>query len=1060
MAVATESFTSPQLTEPAHARICLPSSHDQFPQTVTELFLHNVAKYEDAPCLGYPATDRGKADYVYYSFHQLNGLVDKAARYYAELGLISKVSATTTPVVALLAPSSLDYVISLLALSRMGFAVLFLSTRLPVEAYVNLLQKTSCHKLIVANNYLATAKEIQEQYDITSIGIVDKSVLDDIEPNEFTYPQQSNTNNSSQVAFIIHSSGSTGLPKPIFQTHEACIKNYSSGIPYRAFLTLPLFHNHGISTLMRAFCAGKRISMYNANLPLAGSTLAEAIAATGAESLHCVPFALKLLAETPGGIETLQRCKLVLYGGSSCPDDLGDLLVKNGVYLVGHYGATEMGQLMTSFRDPSDTAWNYLRPLESVKPYLSMVPLGGGSYECVVLDGLPTKVMSNSDDPPNSYATRDTFIPHPSIPDAWKYLGRLDDRVTLVNGEKVLPVPYEHFVRQHELVQEVVVFGVGRAVPGLLVIPSDKARGMGRDDLLQELLPTIQAANARTEAFGRVTPEMAEFLDVGADYPRTDKGTVIRAAFYNKYASLIDAVYARFETPVEQDGATSLRVFSHDELQSYLLKLFREKLGFSDLTVESDLFNAGVDSLQAITVRAQIIREVDVGGKPLSSNLIFEYPSIQNLAQHLTLLRSGQEVVADNEVEVMQELIAKYSVFQSRTPGQNEPRFETALLTGATGSLGAFMLSQMVQLPQMNKIFCLVRATSQSHALERIVSTFAAKGLAPLTLDQLAKVSILPADLSRESLGLEQHVLDELRSTLTVAIHSAWAVNFNLGVRSFESQHIRGTYNLLNLCLATDTVQPARFFFCSSISAAAGTPIPASIAEAHVADCNHAQAMGYARSKLVTEHIIQAAGEKTGMQARVLRLGQIIGDTHRGIWNLTEAIPLMIRSARSFGALPALDETPSWMPVDKMAQACLELAGLVPSSGDASSIVGGGESIHDASVVYQVQNQRLFHWTRDLLPALKSAGLEFDIVSQRQWVALLRESNADPKQNPTIKLLEFFTGKYDNDKPGREGLVFETRVTSEASKTVDQGFDVIGSGLVDKMVSWWSSEWR
>lgn len=386
------------------------------------------------------------------------------------------------------------------------------------------------------------------------------------------------------------------------------------------------------------------------------------------------------------------------------------------------------------------------------------------------------------------------------------------------------------------------------------------------------------------------------------------------------------------------------------------------------------------------------------------------------------------------------------------------------------------MLSQMVQLPQMHKVFCLVRAESQSHALERIVSTLAAKGLPPLTSDQLSKVAVLPADLSQESLGLEHHVLDELRSTLTVAIHSAWAVNFNLGVRSFESQHVRGAYNLLKVCLATDTLHPARFFFCSSISAAAGTPIPASIGETHVADLNHAQAMGYARSKLVTERIIQAARQTTGMQARVLRLGQIIGDTHGGIWNLTEAIPLMMRSARSFGALPALDEvscfpppllterfaeflfkTPSWMPVDKMAQACLELAGLGRNSGDPPAVAVGDN--HDSSVVYQVQNRRLFHWTRDLLPALRSAGLEFDIVPQRRWVALLRESNADPKQNPTIKLLDFFTGKYDNDNPGREGLVFETRITSEASQTVDEGFDVIGSGLIGKMVSWWDSQW-
>jgi thioester reductase-like protein len=173
------------------------------------------------------------------------------------------------------------------------------------------------------------------------------------------------------------------------------------------------------------------------------------------------------------------------------------------------------------------------------------------------------------------------------------------------------------------------------------------------------------------------------------------------------------------------------------------------------------------------------------------------------------------------------------------------------------------------------------------------------------------KVVCLPADLSRDDLGLDTAVINQLKTTLTTLIHSAWAVNFNLGVRSFEQQHIKGAYNLINLCLSASTSQPAQFYFCSSISAAAGTPLPAVIAEAHVPKLAHAQNMGYARSKLVTERIVKAAAEQTGMVATVLRVGQIIGDSEQGIWNTTEAIPLMIQSAVTMGALPALDEVRS-----------------------------------------------------------------------------------------------------------------------------------------------------
>lgn len=240
--------------------------------------------------------------------------------------------------IALLATSNLDYVASMLALSRMGFSVLFLSTRLTTEAYVNLLRLTGSRKLIVGKEFKTAGEQIKEQYPLSSYNIVERSEYDLDKPSGPRFPYTRPTNASQQISFIVHSSGSTGLPKPIYQTHSACLANYSSGIPYRAFLMLPLFHNHGISVTFRGLIAGNKISMYNANLPLAGSTLIESLKATQPQSLHCVPYALKLMAETPGGIEELKKLSLVMYGGSSCPDDLGDKLTEAGVYVVGQYG--------------------------------------------------------------------------------------------------------------------------------------------------------------------------------------------------------------------------------------------------------------------------------------------------------------------------------------------------------------------------------------------------------------------------------------------------------------------------------------------------------------------------------------------------------------------------------------------------------------------------------------------------------------------------------------------------------------------------------------------------
>lgn len=84
------------------------------------------------------------------------------------------------------------------------------------------------------------------------------------------------------------------------------------------------------------------------------------------------------------------------------------------------------------------------------------------------------------------------------------------------------------------------------------------------------------------------------------------------------------------------------------------------------------------------------------------------------------------------------------------------------------------------------------------------------------------------------------------------------------------------------------------------------TPAPVTINESPIEDFSHALPQGYARSKLVSEHVIQAAAD-AGADAHVLRIGQIIGDTASGVWNSTEAFPLTIQSALTLKVLPKLD---------------------------------------------------------------------------------------------------------------------------------------------------------
>lgn len=280
------------------------------------------------------------------------------------------------------------------------------------------------------------------------------------------------------------------------------------------------------------------------------------------------------------------------------------------------------------------------------------------------------------------------------------------------------------------------------------------------------------------------------------------------------------------------------------------------------------------------------------------------------------------------------------------------------------------------------------------------------------------KVVCLPADISLPTLGLGQSTLDDIRAHASLFIHSAWNVNFTLPVRSFELQHIAGLYNLLRLSLGSCLPSPPQFLFCSSISAVSGTTPPAYIPELHVDDFGCSQSTGYGRSKLVAEHIVRAAA-RSGANARALRLGQIVGDSKQGLWNDSEAVPLMIRSALTLRTLPDLADEPglSWLPVDTVARVVLELSGLFQSSASPSpkERLSGDLGAASPDLVYNILNNKRLSWSRDVLPELRSAGLEFETVPTKEWLRHLRDSNRDPLENPATKLLHFWEKKFAID---------------------------------------------
>jgi len=404
---------------------------------------------------------------------------------------------------------------------------------------------------------------------------------------------------------------------------------------------------------------------------------------------------------------------------------------------------------------------------------------------------------------------------------------------------------------------------------------------------------------------------------------------------------------------------------------------------------------------------------------------------------------------------------------------------QNQILTGATGSLGAHILAQMVNNDGVNKVYCLVRGRDP---MSRVLTSLKERGI-ELAEYSLSKVVAYSADFGKSDLGLGEEMIEQFKKEVSLIIHFAWPVNFAIHLPSFEA-HIKGLQTLLALSLAVERKEPARVFFASSITTAEGTPPPALIPDAPIEDFNQALEMGYAQSKLVGEHIILNAA-RAGARSYILRIGQIVGDRNWGLWNVDEFIPLTIRSAVSMKLLPIMNEDCSWIPVDTLATAILEIDQKLKAGPRPNAI-----SNTNPPVIYNMVNPRLFPWN-DMLEELHVAGLDFKAVPYIEWLQKLREDAANHKEavNPAVKLLVHFEQRYVleevaeakaklngtkssgasspngsewvqiNGSNSPTAIIFDTKAALRDSTVLRNPPDIIKDGYIGQFLYQWRKKW-
>lgn len=84
------------------------------------------------------------------------------------------------------------------------------------------------------------------------------------------------------------------------------------------------------------------------------------------------------------------------------------------------------------------------------------------------------------------------------------------------------------------------------------------------------------------------------------------------------------------------------------------------------------------------------------------------------------------------------------------------------LITGTTGGLGSYVLSQLALNVDISKVYALNRKASDGRTLlERQTSALLDRGLDPMLLD-LKKVTLLEGDILVDNFGLSKAMYEEV----------------------------------------------------------------------------------------------------------------------------------------------------------------------------------------------------------------------------------------------------------------------------------------------------------
>jgi amino acid adenylation domain-containing protein len=575
-------------------------------ETYHALFEQQAARSPESPAV----RDAGGS----LTYAELNGRANALAARLRELGV------GRNDAVGMCTHRSIESLVAVLGILKAGGAYVPLNFDHPEARLLHQLTETGA-RAVVAEPDLADR--------FSSFG----GEVVTTEPAQSDAPNPEHTGDGGDLAYVMYTSGSTGLPKGVEVTH-ANLVDYSLTVVDR----LGLAHDSaldfavvsaistdlGNTSIFPALLTGGCVNLVAPDTAMDPEAFSSVMREWGVDVLKITPSHLGALLAGSDSADVLPR-RLLVLGGEALPWQLArDIAARSAsLEVVNHYGPTETTVGVCTFALGTDVdAWHPRtvpigRPLANAAAYVvdeagDVVPPGvagelllGGAGVARGYVGRPDETaerfVADRFGEGNVYRTGDRArcLPDGSI----EFLGRFDDQLK-IRGYRVEPGEVEAALGRHPAVKQAAVRavedGTGTARLVAYAVTRSPVAGEELHAFLAESLPDYMIPSA--------------FVSLDA-LPLTASGKVDRLALPDPGS-------------LDADREASY-VAPRNDVEAEIARIWSELLGVERVGVFDDFFELGGHSLLATQVIMRVRRVY--GDVPLQA--MFMAPTPAGLAE-------------------------------------------------------------------------------------------------------------------------------------------------------------------------------------------------------------------------------------------------------------------------------------------------------------------------------------------------------------------------------------------------------------------------------------------